>query len=317
LKTVRSVGTAAESFGGMGFTLSAGSNLGTVTMTRVSGTMGAVTANGFTGINRKWVVTPTVQPASADRNVTMVWPSDDDNGKTLTAFQFWKSPDGIQPYDKFGAEQNVNVNPRTGTVTGIASFSTITGNDAIEPLPVKLLFFSGKNSAGNGYLYWATASEIDNKGFVIEKSTDGFHFQEIGFVPAIANSKGRNQYNFTDYELSVNSYYRLRQLDLDGKRYEYSHKVLIKTGKQAADVSLYPNPTAGNVDIRINGGNEFTDEMTVTLYSIEGRQIVQHGGVLSAINQDLNRTVAALAQGMYVVKITLADEIHTIKLIKE
>lgn len=317
LKTVRTVNTNAESFGGMGISLTAGSDLGTVTAIRVSGSNGAVTANSNTGINRKWVVTPTVQPASGDRAITVTWPSDDDNGKDMTTIQLWKSPDGIQPYLLFGNVQNVSSSePRTATVSSIASFSVITASESFSPLPVTLLYFSAKNENGNGYLYWATASERNNKGFFIEKSTDGNTFVEIGFVAAKADANGRIQYDFTDKNLTINSYYRLRQVDNDGS-YEYSNKAFVKVGKSNTDVLIYPNPASNHVDIRINGNDALGQDIKLQLFSIEGREITTTSGSLTHNNQELNNAISRLAKGIYVVKITFANEIHTIRLVKE
>lgn len=313
LKTVRSVGTAAETFGGMGFSLTAGADLGTVTAIRVSGANGMITSNGNTSINRKWVVTPTVQPATADRNVTFTWPSDDDNAKSLTAFQMWKSPDGVQPYEKFGLEQNVNTHPRSVTVNNIASFSTFTGTDSNQPLPVELLSFDGRNVNGDAYLYWTTLSERNNKGFFIEKSSDSVHFYEIGFVAGKGTSSDVNFYSFTDKQFTADSYYRLKQMDMDGN-FEYSKKVFVQTNKSSIEVGVFPNPFAHNIQFALN---QNVARVKLSVYSLEGKLIGAFDGSVSDGNQYLNTQTEALSKGVYLVRFQAEGLNKTVKIAKQ
>ena len=85
LTTTRSVGTGSSTFGGMGVSLAAGTdNLGNVTVLRVSGAGGIVTANSNQSIARKWTITSDSPPTSG-RDLTFKWLSSDDNGKTFSA----------------------------------------------------------------------------------------------------------------------------------------------------------------------------------------------------------------------------------------
>ncbi len=80
LSTQRTVGTSANDFGGIGLSLSAGSdNLNSVTVTRTSGASGVLAVDGKQSIARNWSVTTSEQP-TAGRTVTFSWPSGDDNG---------------------------------------------------------------------------------------------------------------------------------------------------------------------------------------------------------------------------------------------
>lgn len=97
------------------------------------------------------------------------------------------------------------------------------------PLPVTLLFFKGINVENKySHLTWSTALEIDNDGFYIEKSVDAINFESIGLVKGKGNSTVLNSYNFDDYyvELYKTYYYRLKQVDYDGK-FEYSNIISV------------------------------------------------------------------------------------------
>ena len=90
-------------------------------------------------------------------------------------------------------------------------------------LPIELLNFNGEVSSNSNFIFWSTASECDNDYFVLEKSIDGINWIVIDRVKGQGNSHRIVNYNFTDYEINSNvSYYKLIQVDLNGKIKKYS-----------------------------------------------------------------------------------------------
>ncbi len=65
-------------------------------------------------------------------------------------------------------------------------------------LPVTFLNFDGKLIDNEAQLTWRTATEINNRGFQIQKSSDGHTFNDIGFVTGAGTSSIINTYNYTD-----------------------------------------------------------------------------------------------------------------------
>ena len=104
----------------------------------------------------------------------------------------------------------------------IAGSPVTIGNMCSVALPVELLSFEGKNTEGGNLLTWATANEVNNKGFDVERSTGNGDWETLGFVKG--NNKG-STYLFLDdkptarfqtspsVRLPSVSYYRLRQID--------------------------------------------------------------------------------------------------------
>ncbi len=119
-------------------------------------------------------------------------------------------------------------------------------------LPVNWLSFTGKLVDKNVYLNWRTASEKNNKGFVIERSFDEELFTAIGNISGNGNSNTINQYQFIDESVIQNPtiYYRLKQIDFNGV-FNYSNVVLVTTNEQiiAPVFSISPNPFANNIRI--------------------------------------------------------------------
>ncbi|MEO1626071.1 MAG: hypothetical protein AAFV25_13010 [Bacteroidota bacterium] len=81
------------------------------------------------------------------------------------------------------------------------------------PLAADLLEFQGEVHKEGHYLSWRTASESDNEGFRIERSSDGIHFQAIGFEKGAGQSQSTQTYAFLDEApLGGTNYYRLAML---------------------------------------------------------------------------------------------------------
>jgi hypothetical protein len=93
-------------------------------------------------------------------------------------------------------------------------------------LPIKLISFTVENFPKSycNMIRWATASEQNSSHFYIERSTTG-EFTEnsiIDHMTAMGNSSTAIHYTILDQEyLPTINYYRLVQVDLDGKFVEY------------------------------------------------------------------------------------------------
>jgi hypothetical protein len=222
LKTTRNVGIGASSFGNIGISISAdpvaSDNIGDVTITRQTGTTAITTVDNNTSIARKWDISISngSQPVN-DRSITFTWLPADDNGKNMNTAQVWKQSTLTGPWQRVGNQQNIPMtNPRSITVT-TTNFSKWTVSDENNPLPVDLLSLQAKYIRTFAELTWTTASERDNAGFQIQRSTDGIDFENIGNVDVTLQPKLINTYTFKDYDVTKDSYYRLRQIDTDGK----------------------------------------------------------------------------------------------------
>jgi hypothetical protein len=140
-----------------------------------------------------------------------------------------------------------------GNVANIFLDNFEYSNQIENPLPVELTSFTGFVNNDNIMLSWATATEVNNYGFEIERNTPlnplsrgevEDVWEKIGFVNGNGNSNSPKSYSFVDDDVSAGSYlYRLKQIDNDGK-FEYSKTVevlIIKPDAFALEQN-YPNP---------------------------------------------------------------------------
>lgn len=145
-----------------------------------------------------------------------------------------------------------------------------------EVLPVTLVSFRGMRMPEGNRLAWETASETDNKGFEIQRSHNAHQFEPIGFIPGNGDSKKLRTYSYTDYSPAAPiTYYRLKQLDHDGK-FDYSRIIAIKEGKPA--LSIYPNPVKGQLNIKTsNRGQAFNLKDKTGLTVLESSVLPANG----------------------------------------
>ena len=140
-------------------------------------------------------------------------------------------------------------------------------------VPVELISFKARLEKNKVMLIWHTASELNNYGFEIEKSTNKGTWTKIGFVSGGGTTTEYHSYSFNDYEiLSVVQYYRLKQINFDGG-YNYSKEVEIDitAPDKFALEQNYPNPFNPETNISYTIPEE--TNITLKLYDITGREI--------------------------------------------
>lgn len=187
----------------------------------------------------------------------------------------------------------------SGTIDGIRS----SNSWFTSALPVKMLAFNARVNAENTYINWSTSSEINNKGFELERSINGKDFKTMGFVKGMGNSNNLNQYSFID-DNNESAFYRLKQIDFDGQ-FEYSN--IISTKNKQSEIEITPNPFKDEITI--------LNEKTITKTEI----IDITGKVVLTVEQNSNKAIintASLNNGIYYLKIYNNNELQTEKIIK-
>ena len=181
--------------------------------------------------------------------------------------------------------------------------------------PVTLLDFTGKllppSSRGEGrgeaaLLQWRTVTEQNNKGFELQRSINGIEFSTISFIPTKArdgSSSDMLSYSFTDYSpLTTHNYYRLKQIDKDGK-YTLSNVVFIKGSatEQLVLSALYPNPTTQTLNVVLTSPTPQKAQILIT--DMAGKLVQQQALQLTAGDNNKVVNVDGLQKGSYILKV--------------
>lgn len=143
--------------------------------------------------------------------------------------------------------------------------------DAAAFLPVEMIDFDARRTSKKVNLSWQTASEHNNDGFQIQRSSDSRNWEMLSFVPGKGTTQESQSYTYTDeHPLLGMNYYRLLQLDFDG-RSEYSKVVGIELENSDGHVQLFPNPSDGDLSLALD--LEYIGEATFTLSDCTGRRL--------------------------------------------
>ncbi len=187
---------------------------------------------------------------------------------------------------------------------GITSFSGGTGATGVgpntTPVPVELVYFTGSAEENGNLLRWQTATEINNDRFEIEASIDGNEFRKIGTVEGNGTTSEVMDYSFLDPTNATLTYYRLKQVDLDGT-YEFTNVVIVRRSNGVSLINMYPNPSKGHVNLSIN--SDKNTEITIQATDVLGRVVSVQNYSLNGGNQNITLDYNHLAVGTYYITI--------------
>ena len=143
-------------------------------------------------------------------------------------------------------------------------------------LPVECIDFQVSRKAEGAQLQWTTATELNNEGFSLQRSTNGIDFTEIAWIDGQGTTNTESRYFWTDVDINPGTsyYYRLIQYDWDGQ-YEQACDIISLTVPDTSDLALKigPNPFAENLNIHLSLPEE--SPVQISVYDLNGRK-VQH-----------------------------------------
>jgi poly(3-hydroxybutyrate) depolymerase len=190
-------------------------------------------------------------------------------------------------------------------VAGASSSAVTTVTVLFVLLPVEFTYFKGQKTSAGNLLQWVTATEQNNDYFAVERSTDGNQFAAIDKVAGAGSSTTAKEYSYTDTKApGGNVYYRLRQVDRNGK-FTFSQVILVSDNSRQAGVQMYPNPVQDNINILVS--NDIKGKGKITVYELTGRTIGQQ--TIEKNDKVLNALVNMnnFAAGLYIVEVKIGD----------
>lgn len=186
-------------------------------------------------------------------------------------------------------------------------------------LPISLTYFRGEINQNKIDLYWETASELNNESFEVEKSRNGKDYVIIDKVKsqAIEGNSGRNlKYTISDENpLHGLSYYRLKQIDLDGN-FHYSNAISINFSRKSGlpHIIFYPNPTKGELFISFDN-IENTDVMLMIKNSLG--EVVLNENISLNTSDGINSSIIpnSIPSGTYFCNLVYGGRLYSQKIV--
>jgi len=324
-----------HSFGNIGVALTfTGNDPGLVSINRTIGQVftGTNTSNpNSVSIKRSFEINPADRNASAGGlNATLVFSYLDTermlvgaNNTTVSESKLYLAySNNSTSFSAIGTTTGRDPVANTVTTSGVNSFAIFTLADTENPLPVSLIAFNAKRVGENALLTWATAMERNNSGFEVQVSTDGVSFRKLGFVASnVPDSNKRLDYTFSDTEINKSGirYYRLHQIDIDG-RDEYSPARVVSflaAGDNIAALSAYPNPFSSD-EIKLALQSNEAGPATLRVLDLAGRPVsAQTFTAVKGVTEVSIDKAAGLSSGSYLAQITApSGEVKTVRIQK-
>jgi hypothetical protein len=183
-------------------------------------------------------------------------------------------------------------------------------------LPVTSLSLKGERVGNINKIQWTTLNENNCLGFELLRSNTNISndFSSVRFVSSKAqngNSSALLSYNFDDATATTsNTYYKLKQVDKDGK-FTYSNTIVVKATKAAAleIVSMYPNPVTNQLNVMIS--SPIYRKATIVIADVYGKNIISQNIDLSVGDNSAALLLNKLASGTYTLKLVCDNGCET------
>ncbi|HVE61549.1 MAG TPA: T9SS type A sorting domain-containing protein [Chitinophagaceae bacterium] len=176
------------------------------------------------------------------------------------------------------------------------------------PLPVKLKSFTAKETSNKIKLEWVTATETNNKVFVVEKSLNNSLWASIDSIAGTVDSYSDRYYHSFDNFPELVNYYRLKQVDFNGKA-TYSKIVVLKTSNDSLPVvRIAVNPPGVKLFI-----NSYKNIKRVQLFNANSTEVFPY--LHNGDGKSKTYNIAHLNAGIYFIRIYLDEQVVTKKIL--
>lgn len=183
-------------------------------------------------------------------------------------------------------------------------------------LPIVLKSFNARLSNGKVYLRWVTSAENNNAAFVIERAGGTGSYAKLVQVPGGGTTSGDKVYEYVDENPLPNlSFYRLQQIDIDGRgRYHETRKVM-NQGRFKARIIVTPNPFTSDPSAFVSIDKR--QRLSVLLTDMSGRVLSRVSNVYEEGTTELSLPTGNLPRGVYFIKMEGENITETHKIIKQ
>jgi len=270
-------------------------------------------------VGKTWIINEGTAGGS-NATITLQWNAADELPSFTRASSYLAKYNGTT-WVSATATGASGANPYTQTRTGITTFSAF-GVGSGGTLPVELISFKGMRYSNTVELNWSTASELNNDHFIIERSTDNSSFEFVGNVKGNGTTELINQYDLKDDVTALIKqkvpvvYYRLKQVDLDGKvSDEGIVAVNITNLLSGIIVKAEPNPFNASLNVNVNISED--DHIQLQVIDLTGRLIFEQNASVNAGDNLIEiRNADQLKDGMYFINVITSKSAITQKVLK-
>ena len=177
-----------------------------------------------------------------------------------------------------------------------------------NPTPVELTKFQARAGEGMITLDWQTASELNNKGFELERAmeADLLNFEKIAWIDSQdGNAQSFQNYTYPDRDVrpGILYYYRLKQIDFDGQ-FSYSPTVSASLENSSTTISAFPNPAQDQLSLQLDAASFYRGEAELSVYDMTGKLILVENVEMEALTTPYSLDISNLSKGTYLLQLS-------------
>lgn len=202
---------------------------------------------------------------------------------------------------------------------------SLTTSGPVCPLPIDLISFSGASTKDDEIkIEWVTASESNNKEFVLERAYSDqtnnhqIKFDEIAIVNASGNTTDKTRYSYYDNHLlgSGKYYYRLKQIDFNGDSKELS-VILIDYNESNKNKITVSSEEFNSDKLFLEYILDRKSTVVFELFDLTGKKIINYYFENQSTGSHLETIqLGNIKQGIYLYSVKINDQFHTGKIQK-
>lgn len=193
-------------------------------------------------------------------------------------------------------------------------FYSINNGDFIidDILPLQWLSVTAEKKGSNAALLkWNTSGENGNNYFEVERSSNATFFNKIAIVAASASFTAVHQYSYNDNLIAGTNYYRIKQVDKDG-RFSYSKTVQLTVDANGVQWTIQPNPAKTRTNIAFT---DISKVKTIVINNAQGKAVYKNSNPGGSSKNSIEIQLGNFAKGMYFITIVSETGTRTEKLI--
>lgn len=213
---------------------------------------------------------------------------------------------------RFALRQGTTGNAPRLTVDAIRVATTW----ANSPLPVQITSLKAMSTSSANTITWSTATELNNRGFEVQRSTNDDAYESIAFVNGAGNSNQNKAYTYNDASAnkSATNCYRLKQIDFDGTT--TNSKTVCVAAQKLNMTQIAPQPNPFNTTLNIAIVSEADGNATVEVLDIVGKVVLVKNTLIQSGSNNVVFETDNLRNGIYFVRVKHQNEVTTKRVVK-
>jgi hypothetical protein len=211
-----------------------------------------------------------------------------------------------------GLAVSIGINANNQSYLAGQTPATCTQNIVLNPdnLPIELVKFDAEINNEKVFVTWITASEINNDYFIVEKSKNARDWNLVDSIKGAGNSTTEHFYESIDeYPFQGSSYYRLKQVDFDGK-ISYSRAVHLNI-ESSFEINAYPNPSDNFFTLVLSSHDQ--SPCLFILYDATGSEIERKSNLPANGSFSFGEN---LGKGFYIAEVIQEGTCKTLRIMK-